>query len=699
MVELTAVISIIGVLSAALLGGIAVLLRTQPRVMRAVAETHDEQQLLNYMYGDVRSTAAVEAGSDGNVGYTRAPAAVGCPGNPPGTNVLQLSWMTGSKFQRASYRLVPEGEGSRLDRYLCASADGAAWLGESVVNIADELDAVPPGWDGSSAPALALVTDGVVTVLLYQSGRVLSVDASLQQFGTTSPTPATDPPPVIPTTTTEGPPPTPPPPATTQPPPPPPLSLCALLDEVLNLGIGILASITPPPAVVSGLRDAGLGVLTTPLVVNATLGALVGVNIGPYDLTVRVCANVQVVYNTGFREVVVPFIANPPTCVAPPVLGLCVGLQLMLTVDLATGTEEPWAPGDHLAYLARAQGKIAGSDFTVRVGDDPATVPPPPITVPAQANPVNPVKPLQGFSVMTGGDALLNATSSAGAVAVGGNLMVRDTRDIATAEASGVVAPGESIASGLIVGGAVDFSNPNRGMYTVQTGFAHLGSAAGTITQQANGAVHVAPAGAPNTWDPPRIRVTDTRQSDQTANPVVRTGLFPFANTFTLLNFYAARMAELDPATCADVAFPNLVEQQHNQWVLTLVPNKTNVWRVTSAQLKQMDNLSLPVSGVRPSASTPLIINVTDAGSVTTKTMNWPWIQHVTADKASIIWNFANATAISADGSFYGTLFAPGAAVSLANPQVRGDVIAASMSTSGGSLERVHFARALPCMV
>src|SRR5687767_6349045 len=94
LVELTVVISIIGVMTTVLMGGIVVILRSEPVVNRGVSESHDQQQLLNYLYNDVRATEAVDVNNDDTqLGYTRVVDAEGCPGGSVGPNVLQLTWL------------------------------------------------------------------------------------------------------------------------------------------------------------------------------------------------------------------------------------------------------------------------------------------------------------------------------------------------------------------------------------------------------------------------------------------------------------------------------------------------------------------------------------------------------------------------------------------------------------------------------
>lgn len=575
VIELTAVIAIAGVLSTALLAGTAVILRASPRVSRTIAENHDQQQALNYLYDDVRSTPAVAVDSEGELGYSRAVDAAGCGAPDGGLNVLQLTWSDGASVERASYRLRHDDGTTRLDRFRCTRGLDGVFADVRMINIADALDAVPGDYKGSGPPANAEIDGGVVTLRLYNAGREVQLAAGLQSFST-KPTmpPETTVAPTLPTTTT---------------------------------------TTTIPPSTTS----------TTSTTTTTT-------------------------------------VPTTTTTVAVPTETTTTSTSTTTTSTTTTTTT-----------LA------------------PVTVP-----TPASSTPVNPLAPAQGFAVMSAGNVMLNATASAGAVAAGKQFRYREYRNVAATAASTLTIPGESTATGLMVGDSVDFASSGNGSLTVANGFAHVGSLTGSYVQTNGTAVHIVPSSTPsnNNYSVPRVMVS-ANQSNQTQQPVLKPGAFPFENTFVLLQYYAQRMAQLTPTTCSSVVYPDFYAQYGN-YVLNLVPGKVNVLNITASQVSSIGNVS---GSTVPSSTTPLVVNVTDAGPVSIPAKYWaPWQN---GDRASIIWNLPNATSVSVGSVFYGTLFAPSADVTMSATQLFGDVVVKSLTTSGGSLELAHFARTLSCIV
>ena len=157
-------------------------------------------------------------------------------------------------------------------------------------------------------------------------------------------------------------------------------------------------------------------------------------------------------------------------------------------------------------------------------------------------------------------------------------------------------------------------------------------------------------------------------------------------------------MGQLDPSTCAGIVYPQFYEQNNNpnNWVLHLSKNKVNVLNVTSSQLASIKSVTGPQDA---SSDTPLIVNVTDVGPVTIPT-TW-WEQWQDGDWSSIIWNVPNSTSVTltTNSTLYGSLYAPSAAVSMANVQIDGDVVAASLTTNGGAINLQHFTASIPCLV
>src|ERR1700733_2733733 len=73
----------------------------------------------------------------------------------------------------------------------------------------------------------------------------------------------------------------------------------------------------------------------------------------------------------------------------------------------------------------------------------------------------NPITGSQGFAVFVQGNATLGATSVTGPVAIGGNLTVGSSFSVASQTAGAFTASGDSQATGLLVGGSINWSASN----------------------------------------------------------------------------------------------------------------------------------------------------------------------------------------------------------------------------------------------
>ncbi|MFN8023531.1 MAG: collagen-binding domain-containing protein [Acidimicrobiales bacterium] len=313
------------------------------------------------------------------------------------------------------------------------------------------------------------------------------------------------------------------------------------------------------------------------------------------------------------------------------------------------------------------------------------------LTVAPSAAASNPFAAAQRFQILTSGDATLAQFGIEGAAAIGGNLVFRNYQSLATVETSTFVPNAKGLGVGLVVGGRVDLatSGPNNQL-TVANGFFHAGSlTGGTVTVWGTN-VHLATTGVNDNWSTPRVIVT-ANQSDQTTFPVLAPGMFDTTSVFNDLRRSSESLGALDPRTCAAIVNP-VVTSAYGNYTLTLTSGKVNVWNLTVAQITSMVNVSGPVN---PSASTPLVINVTDAGAVVLPTRYWSPLQNGT--KSAIMWNFPNATSVTASGAFYGSLFAPNAAVSVDNVTFEGDLVARTANLTQGTYKLAHWTTAVPC--
>lgn len=168
--ELLVGLTIVGILSAALLGMIAVVLRNDEATGQRLAESQDVQQVVVYLPGDVQSA--------GPGTYDLAPgAASGCGVADAATNVLAMSWTQLGTTTRVSYRLSNEGGRGVLVRVECSGGAGTS------VKVADELEELPAGWSPGTAPAAVTLSGGtgdafVRLTLTMATGQTFTVDAA-----------------------------------------------------------------------------------------------------------------------------------------------------------------------------------------------------------------------------------------------------------------------------------------------------------------------------------------------------------------------------------------------------------------------------------------------------------------------------------------------------------------------------------------
>jgi choice-of-anchor A domain-containing protein len=297
------------------------------------------------------------------------------------------------------------------------------------------------------------------------------------------------------------------------------------------------------------------------------------------------------------------------------------------------------------------------------------------------------------FQVLTEGNALLGTWEIQGSAAVGGNVTLRNYQTVATKELSTVTAHAGGAALGLLVGGQVDLAASGAGSeLRVEEGWFVVGSAPSQSFLAFGNELHLVSGGITDNWTTPRVR-SDSSQTSLPASAAVVPNAFPFANTFTELRSTSTRLATLAPATCAALAKPSVTEAYGNH-TLTLTAGRVNVLNLTVAELTAMNNVAGPVL---PGANTPLVINVTDSGSVTFPVRYWDLLKDPTS-VGWILWNFPNATSIAITQSFYGSLLAPNAAVSMVDVNVVGEVVTKTLDFRPWSAAVAHFDVTIPCL-
>ncbi len=300
-------------------------------------------------------------------------------------------------------------------------------------------------------------------------------------------------------------------------------------------------------------------------------------------------------------------------------------------------------------------------------------------------DPYNPVTGNQGFTVFVRGNAALNATSSGGPVALGGNLTFGPgTFDLATQTAGTFTAPGDSRPTGLLVEGNINWagSASSGAVNVLYSSYVKVGDLTGSaVAQSGSAATHVVPTGTLSSSP----QIADV--VNQPTSSVNQSGLVNFASAFAA---FAGNSSDL--ASCAGTVV--LTSANGTPLTLPLVPGTNayvtlaagtqNVLDISAANLA---NISILQFRNAPTATMPLIINVDTSGAGNNFSWSPPNFNGLQSAAAGyMLWNFPTATQVTFDGSSTvpGTVYAPGATFNdYESNGLNGGVIAAAYAQGG----------------
>ncbi|MBB5870362.1 choice-of-anchor A domain-containing protein [Allocatelliglobosispora scoriae] len=327
------------------------------------------------------------------------------------------------------------------------------------------------------------------------------------------------------------------------------------------------------------------------------------------------------------------------------------------------------------------------------------------VTGQARAAPVGPLNPLDGglgFEVLVEQDAFVAGNEMEGPLAVGGDLTLGGPFGVAAKTIGTFVAPGDAVASALVIGGRADFadSSPTAGLRVLHGGYAKVGALAGTVVRDLdNNQTPVNTRILPtDDYDAlPRIELT-VRQSPATVGPAKPVD---FTSIFTA---YRQRSTAL--ATC-----PNTVILRDGRGIpitspippatsarIVLAPGMTNVLTISATDL---DNIVELAFVNQPTLTSPLLINVDTADVEGDFSWHSPNFAGVGGEQAPyILINFPGATTVVHDSgdSIEGTIFAPTASFVDDNPSnVEGGIVAQSFRMTSGEVHDFPFAAELSC--
>ena len=297
----------------------------------------------------------------------------------------------------------------------------------------------------------------------------------------------------------------------------------------------------------------------------------------------------------------------------------------------------------------------------------------------------NPATGNQGFPVFVQGNAALFASSTAGAVAMGGNLAVGSNFTVASQTAGTYTASGDSRPTGLLVGGSINWAGSNSGgqVSVRSNAYVKVGDMTGSIilTNGDNPTQIVRTGGTYGSKPQVALSVV------QPPSSVSQSGLINFASAFST---FASQSADM--ATCANsltltnsngTALSLPLSSNTNAYV-TLAPGTQNVLNISAANLNKISTLNFNNT---PTSTMPLIINVNTSGV----SNNFSWTPgNFNGVQSSgvpyMLWNFSTATQVTIGGSSTvpGTIYAPGATVN-DNDQngLNGGIIAAAYAQGG----------------
>lgn len=304
----------------------------------------------------------------------------------------------------------------------------------------------------------------------------------------------------------------------------------------------------------------------------------------------------------------------------------------------------------------------------------------------------NPVSPAQGFNVFLQKHARLSTNETDGPMAMGGNLLLAGSYQVATNHSGNFTIGGVKI--GLLVGGKVQYNSGNL-LQINQNAYIKIGDSTGSYVwyrDQNNAASPIRITNGANYNGTPRIQLqANAVQLGVSAvnNPVFQSGIIDFSSAFYALKINSASLsvcsnnAKLTDANGHSIGCNNLPKQ-----VKITLSNGVNVLNLNGYDLNNVDVFTY---NQQPSATKILVINVDAPGTFNWKVWNQAGIGITQCPY--IIYNFYNTTTLNINGSstIEGTILAPYADIvkTVNQANIEGQVIGQSFYHAGGE---VHFA-------
>jgi len=324
----------------------------------------------------------------------------------------------------------------------------------------------------------------------------------------------------------------------------------------------------------------------------------------------------------------------------------------------------------------------------------------------------NPLSPAGKFNVFTQSNVTLVTNESEGPIAIGGNLTLGGSYQVASFNVGDFQVG--NIPIGLVVGGGVTLSSGQ--LQVNNKGYVKIGTCTGlTVWYQDNNnafsPIRITKSSetypSPSTW----IQINTTADGwtgyeqpnnvSGSNNQVCEASPINFATAFSTLKTNSANLAQCQGVSVVteNLAGDPLVNISGQNLYLDLPANPTaskpRLWNVSGADLNSINELHLRFT---PSVNEPLIINVSTGSTFTWNVKD----QLVSGTMKYIIWNFPNATALNIEGSgaIEGSVLAPNAAVvkTVNQSNIEGQLIAQTYNHAGGEMHHYPFEGNVDCV-
>ncbi|MCB0662540.1 MAG: choice-of-anchor A family protein, partial [Saprospiraceae bacterium] len=290
--------------------------------------------------------------------------------------------------------------------------------------------------------------------------------------------------------------------------------------------------------------------------------------------------------------------------------------------------------------------------------------------------PNDPMAPLEGFNVLVKNNATFQGGEIEGPVAIWNQLTMDGTFNIAIANPGTYIVPGDANPTALIVEGPINFASGN-GINLLNNSLVKLKDLTGVVVHDMdNGNPTNTRITANGFNDIPKIQVG----LHQPAANVGPADVFNFSGAFNTLQVEANNLFNYGNNVNTQV-------QGAGRLRLLVQNNRLNVWNVSASTLGSLVEINLSSA---PSASSPLLINVTTGTDFTWNIPNFPGL----ADSHGqyIIWNFANTTGtinLNGGSSIMGSILAPQADINKnGSGNINGQVVAENYLHAAGE---VHY--------